>query len=323
MKSKISSVVIKCVLYLFSKIRFYPLLLLVRMMPESRTKKVLIRLYSPNTLRKISRGIFSTNNKKLRDMQLDLVYELDINDEIGYQFFFNGTWEPAVLEVARTMKLQKNDIYLDIGANYGLTCIPIAKKLGCEVIAIEASSRASAYLLRNAYLNNIKLDFYNRCVVNKTLFKKKPYIELYLQNGNYGASSIFPNWNKSKTAIPCELVRTTTISTILDLSQQKKIKLIKLDIEGSELLILKELPQILIPNVVIICEFKKNYMNQINYKYTSNLIGLLSKQRSIFKVSYSSKNILELHKFNPSQNADLIISVPKIYLTFFQKNIVD
>ena len=132
LQKKIYSSEINFILYLFSKIRFYPLLLLVRMMPESRTKRFLIRMYSPNALRKISRSIFSTNNKKLVDKKLNLVYELDINDEIGYQFFFRGTWEPAILEVAKTMKLQKNDIYLDVGANYGLTSIPIAKKLGSD-----------------------------------------------------------------------------------------------------------------------------------------------------------------------------------------------
>ena len=115
----------------------------------------IISVYDPNNIRKkITKKL---NNKFIRFFKKKLIFELNINDHIGYNFFINEKWNDLPIKLANQISFTENDIFIDIGANTGLVSIPFADKFNCHVIAIEASRQNGKFLKKNIKNNNLNI----------------------------------------------------------------------------------------------------------------------------------------------------------------------
>lgn len=120
---------------------------------------------------------------------------------------------------------------MEIGANKGVTTVAIARKVGPNgrVYAFEPVPEYYASLKKNLSLNGVEnVKTYRLAVGNRS-----GQVKFYKHGGGSG---IIPQGQAEKF-----LVKTITVDAFLDLDSEgvKKIDLINMDCEGSELLVLR------------------------------------------------------------------------------------
>ena len=154
-------------------------------------------------------------------------------------------------EVLRYLKISKNEIFIDIGAHIGKYSVIAAKK--CKnVISIEPEKNNFEILKKNVTLNSLK----NVILLNCACSDKKGYLKLYISETTGGHSLE----RKGKTY---QIVETRTLDEILKTYKinSQQIGLIKIDVEGHELKVLKGSKNILkkSKNLRIIFESWENF----------------------------------------------------------------
>ena len=117
------------------------------------------------------------------------------------------------------------DTFVDIGANLGFYSL-VAKGLGFHTVAVEPEPRHSAFLKRNSALFGTVLDV--------ALSDRPGELPLYYNPENPGATSLFATsmYVKGDQCVP---VRTfSDLVTQGDVGDPKRIRVIKIDVEGLE-----------------------------------------------------------------------------------------
>lgn len=125
--------------------------------------------------------------------------------------------------------IQKNSICVDIGANVGLHSCVLSKL--CpegKVMSFEPSDSCILRLKENVEINNVK----NIELIKEVLFSEKKQVNFNFNKDNFnkGVGSITNDRNNTSVIVS---------STLDDIVGNTKIDLIKIDVEGSELEVLK------------------------------------------------------------------------------------
>ena len=192
-------------------------------------------LFDPNSIKNYSSLKYKPCFKKINMDDGTQIYA-DINDLIGFRIALNKKWDKTTYNFFKFLK-QKDILYLDIGANIGSTCIPIAK-LGYETIAIEANPETSSILLKNISLNSAaNIRVFPIAVGPKKL--NRTFVDIYSQPGNMGATSVNKDWDSGLNTQQVQSVYLTTVDDIFKFldkfASNKNIELIiKIDVEGFE-----------------------------------------------------------------------------------------
>jgi len=146
------------------------------------------------------------------------------------------------------------NIVVDGGANIGEFAIPAAKLVGegGKVIAFEPNSEAVSLLRSNAEINGLK----NLTIMPKAICDKDGLVKIYTNPVSNVSDGIVPFGESfgrpfDKDSPANYLTKSVKLDTVL--CSEKKINLIKLDIEGAEYLallgtrrILKKKPRIIV-----------------------------------------------------------------------------
>ncbi len=302
----------KVILKFTSEFRPFWLLKLVKRISCTQHLGLLADLFDPNLIRKKIDFNFAPRYVKVKILigeNRNSDFEVDINDHIGWKIFLNGYFDSTHQQVSRILGLSSGDIFLDIGANIGSVSIPIAMETNCEVIAIEANPTNSSLFLRNLTLNPIKVLLHACAVVDPETFSKQPYIEIFPSSGNQGASSLHAKWNSSirtSVGIPTP---TETLDNLISSSQEQRIKLIKLDIEGSEIDALKGFSRLALLNAPLIFEYRTDIKIGSEDSGIEKIPGVLSRHFALFRIVTSS-NSLHLTEFDPNIPAENVIAIP-------------
>ena len=238
-------------------------------------------------------------------------YLVNVNDHIGYKMYVNGFFDHSVIQVASLFDLKENDIFLDIGANIGSVCLPIAEKFSCTCVAIEAPKSNGWQLLRNATLNpKLKIIPFILAVGDKKLSKNQ-MVELNINLGNFGANSLLSNWNIGKTNDNLkELVKPTMVDSLEKIICFDDIKLIKLDVEGFEINVMKGMKKLIDRRIPIIFEWRIDLCINPDDQIES-LLGMLSKNYDFYKVCISEKGNIYFSKFDPSLKSENVLALDK------------
>ena len=193
-------------------------------------------LFDPNSIRNYA-DIRSKSFFKLVKLKSGMRASLDVNDIIGFRTALNKDWDSTSLEIVKKFPV-KETLYIDIGANTGLTSIPIAL-IGYETVAFEPNPYALMQLTKNLTLNSPIL-YYLFPFALGARGKDLEYVMLHSPIGNMGATSIDPDWspslsNSNKIYAPL-ISLESAISCIFPLERLKEFKylVIKLDVEGYE-----------------------------------------------------------------------------------------
>lgn len=146
-----------------------------------------------------------------------------------------GVWEPEISNLVGQI-LSPGDTFVDIGANVGYDSLLGSSLVGPQgqVIAIEASPIAFARLKKNVALNKST----NIRAVNVAVSDRVGTLDLFdLQGANSGAATTLTGKEGKRIAS----VEALPLVQILTPGEMKRVRLIKIDVEGAEVAILDNL----------------------------------------------------------------------------------
>jgi FkbM family methyltransferase len=193
-------------------------------------------LFDPNSIRNYAK---IDRKQTFKTIKLDsgISASVDINDIIGYRTAINKKWDDSSFNFIKQFKVNET-LYIDIGANTGLTSIPIAA-LGYETIAFEPNPYALTQLAHNLSLNSpIKFCLFPFALGNSS--KNMNYVQLYSPPGNMGATSVNREWSPGLTQNNSVFAPLISLDMALaSIFTPEKINsfrniLIKMDAEGFE-----------------------------------------------------------------------------------------
>lgn len=143
--------------------------------------------------------------------------------------------------------LGKGDVFVDVGANVGYYSIVAGKIIDPgRVIAVEPIAETASILNLNARLNRLN----NVLVVNKAVWDSRSLVKMWVYKGLYGCATVADSKGEPflVKAIPLD-----------DLCRDMPfIKLLKIDVEGSELKVLNGARKTLGKTKYLIVETSKN-----------------------------------------------------------------
>jgi FkbM family methyltransferase len=294
----------------FGALYFRPLWLLkaIKHLKPQFIGKKFRTIFDPNGLRKKFNVRFK--QKLVLVEAYGGTFQIDINDHLGYQFLMKDGFDNFLLWLGTKLGINNGDVLLDIGANVGSVCVPFALRFGTEIIAIEASKTNCAILLKNAALNGLKLQVHCNCAVDLQTAQQHRYLEFFSNNGNMAASSMFNRWNPSVSAAQIEYARTAVADQLIGAdARSDRIKLIKLDVEGAEAIVLRGMSELLATNAPIVFEYRIDVMLRDLKDDGTEMINLLRANHTIFGIEVR-KGDYALVEFDPKMSYENALAVP-------------
>ncbi|MEM0174295.1 MAG: FkbM family methyltransferase, partial [Sulfolobaceae archaeon] len=167
--------------------------------------------------------------------------------------------------------LKKGSVFIDLGSSNGYYTLIASKCVGNEgkVISIEANPETYKRLLNNISEN--KLD--NVLTYNIAISDYDGEANIFLNPGDEdGLASII---NKTEKYM-VNKIKCYKISTILNDLNINKVDILKMDVEGSEINVLRGMDNIKIDKIIM--EFNKDYLgtkdfNYLKERYKISLLG--------------------------------------------------
>ena len=176
----------------------------------------------------------------------DMVVKMQRN--MIQSMYYRGVYEPETTDHMKR-NIKAGDVVVDVGANIGYFTLIMARLVGPEgtVYAFEPSDELRVILRRNVLVNGYAdrvrvLPF----AVTDFVGKAKFFLNL-----GHGQNSLQPR----KGTIGIVEVQTTTLDKILE--SQPNVRLVKIDVEGSEMAVLRGMHQTMkrLPCLEVVFEF--------------------------------------------------------------------
>jgi FkbM family methyltransferase len=168
---------------------------------------------------------------------------LHLPDQIQSRIFFFGVWEPAISGYI-SAALNPGDTFIDVGANVGYYSLLASKLVGRKghVFALEASPTIFGQLKANLARN----DALNVTARNVAITTTRCKVPIYLQGAhNIGASTILSDVAETKGAVLEAMVDGAPLKDVVDIDAICAARIIKIDVEGAEQLVVKGIMDIL------------------------------------------------------------------------------
>jgi FkbM family methyltransferase len=155
--------------------------------------------------------------------------------------------------------LSEGDKFIDIGANIGAIAIPIAK-CGIHTLAIEALPNNYLLLLKTLQRNNL----HNVVALQLAAHDCSEVVQM----GGFGPWAYV---SKNSTGIPVAAIR---MDDVINVYQFGDAKIVKIDVEGAELAVLRGMHQFMRDNTDAEIIFESNSVTCGNSGYTTrDLLG--------------------------------------------------
>jgi len=208
------------------------------------------------------------DRSNIHDFQMLKIFESD------------GIYEPEVsLYITKNLKLGEN--FVDIGANNGYYTLLAADLVGSngKVISVEPNPNAFQRLLHNTKLNNLS----NVATLNVALSDHDGKAMLYLnKDSEDGLASLI----KSEQIQPLGEIELKRFDHLFI---DEKISIVKMDVEGAEIDVIKGMENYLKSHkdIKIIMEWNVSYRNENDFDYLYNLFNislLLPDRKQGFKL---------------------------------------
>ncbi|MCI8596984.1 MAG: FkbM family methyltransferase [Lachnospiraceae bacterium] len=166
-----------------------------------------------------------------KEMTVSELYEtISEFQDLVYPFLDDYSQVAEGLYEHKKVRLDKNDIVLDCGANIGLFSARAAA-LGCKVFSFEPSP------IPSQYLKMVKEIYHNITIVPYALAEKEGVSTFFDVESNIGAGNIIGSTHDGLGKR--FKVKVTTVDEFVKKNRLEKLDFIKADIEGAERMMLK------------------------------------------------------------------------------------
>ena len=232
---------------------------------------------------------------------------LNPTEHIQQQLFWYGYYEKEVLNLIERV-LKPGDVFLDIGANIGyFSLLAASRESKCKVIAFEPAGNIYEQLRANISLNHLT----NITTLNAAAGEKSEEKELFLSSAdNLGMSSLKQPGNFSGKT---EMVKVVAIDDWLKNSGLTKIDLVKIDVEGGELAVLKGMKETLSKlKPLLIIEINPETLAMFNLKAADLFKYLDEMNFGAFEFSVDS-GLLQHHQGDVTQTRNYVFIHPDKY----------
>jgi FkbM family methyltransferase len=215
---------------------------------------IVFRIFQPLNL---FRGV-----TEISSYDKNLKMKLDLDEWIQQHIYFLGYFDPRGIRYIKN-QLYEGEVFVDIGANVGAYSLIASKLVGRtgKVIAFEPASKSFLRLTKNISMNGLT----NIISERKAVLNRNAQIELYISNRqNMGMSSIFHHDSESGVT---ERVEAISLDEYAEKKNIQRISVVKIDIEGSEMLALRGMVKIIEkfrPRILI--ELKEETVAASNYR---------------------------------------------------------
>jgi len=156
-----------------------------------------------------------------------VVFELDLRQALHravYLNLFSLELRRAVLPL-----LRPDDLFVDVGANFGFWALPAARR-GCRVIAVEPVPGTRALLAANAAANELAARVE---IVAQALSDSDELLTIAVPGGESGQASAHPDRGVDAATFS---VPATTLDALLG---DRSVRFLKIDVEGHEPAVLR------------------------------------------------------------------------------------
>jgi FkbM family methyltransferase len=178
----------------------------------------------------------------------------------------NGVWEEGVLDAClRTMR--PGDVFYDIGANAGIVAIDVASTFG-EDVTVHAFEPQPT--LVNSLVTSIAMNAFTRAQAHRLLLGDRSG-EADFFVADHGVHSSLVSRESGATRLTC---RMETIDGLVGAGALPPPSVIKMDVEGAELLVLQGARNTLRAKPPVIVLEADDNMTRFGYTH-SELFGLL------------------------------------------------
>lgn len=216
---------------------------------------------------------------------------INIKDPIDKIVFYkNGYEEKQIKFLSDWIRTNKANIFIDVGANFGIYSLRISKLFKTlRIIAFEPVLTTFDKLIMNIKINNLekKIETFNLGLSNTDGLKRMVTLKRrdYVQSGGF-------SFNIPKGKFSNEIITQYHKSIIGDkvLKFKKKKIVIKIDVEGYENKVLLGIKNLLKNNKILLQieifdnNFKK--INKLLLKYNFKLINKFHKTSDYFYINY-------------------------------------
>jgi FkbM family methyltransferase len=199
---------------------------ILKRLPKFKGKLRIIKLFLRNK-----------NHPRIFTTKTGVKYILpNLIENVSLELFVNGIYERETIDYI-IKNVPENGVFIDVGANIGAISIDVAlKRPDIKIYGFEASKKVFNYLKQNKEFNNCtNLEIYNFAVHER----EGETLDFYSPEELNGKGSFSAVYTKES-----ERVITKNLDIFL---QENKItpNIIKIDVEGYELTVLKSLNQFL------------------------------------------------------------------------------
>jgi FkbM family methyltransferase len=212
--------------------------------------------------------------------------DVNLGEFVGYWIFMDGSYEePWIRQVALIVK---GKVFFDVGANIGAYTLSLAKEAQ-RIYAFEPEKLSYSSLVDSLKLNQITNVLAYKIALADRNQKEIP---LYINIANRGLSSLKVHYPEGE-----QTVASVTLDSFIKTHKIRKIGLIKIDVEGSELDVLEGAKDTLL-------EIGPPILIELNGKILSQAgLSPINIYRTLVKYRYHAYQLRgsELVPFNESE----------------------
>jgi FkbM family methyltransferase len=174
------------------------------------------------------------------EFQPALWMQLDIRDMIQETILLEGVWDPILTEFIRA-NLKPGHVFVDIGANAGYFTLLAAQHVGSEgrVLAFEPNPQLATQLRQNVERSRLS----NVAIEETACSDATEAATLYLYDVSNSGRASLSNANAGTGGaiqVPC-----APLDLIVEKYKLPQLNLIKIDVEGAELKVLRGMTEII------------------------------------------------------------------------------
>ena len=236
---------------------------------------------------------------------VQLLIDPSVDKGVELSLYETGTYEKGTIQLLNEF-LKSGSTFLDIGANIGLMSSIASKIVGAsgKVLAVEANPKTIEILQHNLALNKAE---------NVSIFP-------FALGSEKGSATLFENWNVNRGGASLlsqdqQEGIEVPVEKLDDIFENDKIDLIKIDVEGFELEVLKggiELLKKQLP--VLIIEVSQQRENEVGVtpKEIADFVRSLGNYK-LYKQKGTKErrsNLVEITSDGELPNHDNIICIP-------------